>query len=124
MNSVLDDNRILYLANNERIKLGSYMRLFFEVSDLAAASPTTVSRCGILYFKDEALSWRSYFKSWKERDLFEWKSERIKYLSQLFDQFVDKSLNFLSGLAREPIESTKFASVMNLCNLVSAMINP
>ena len=48
LNTVLDDNKMLCLANSERIKLTSNIRMVFEVQDLAQASPATVSRCGNL----------------------------------------------------------------------------
>lgn len=53
MNSVMDDNRLLTLANNERIPLKAHMRLIFEIRDLRFASPATVSRAGILYISDD-----------------------------------------------------------------------
>lgn len=44
MNTVLDDNKMLCLANSERIKLTPYVHMVFEVEDLCQASPATVSR--------------------------------------------------------------------------------
>lgn len=46
VHTALDDNRMLCLPSGERIRLDeSRLRLLFEVEDLAAASPATVSRC-------------------------------------------------------------------------------
>lgn len=52
MNSVMDDNRILTLASNERIPLKPHMRMIFEIRDLNFASPATVSRAGIIFVSD------------------------------------------------------------------------
>jgi len=52
MNSVMDDNKILTLASNERIKLLPHMRLIFEIRNLKFATPATVSRAGILFISD------------------------------------------------------------------------
>ena len=67
MNTVLDDNMTLCLANGQRIKLRAQMRILFEVQDLAVASPATVSRCGMVYLTYDELGWRPYVKTWITR---------------------------------------------------------
>jgi len=65
MNSVMDDNKLLTLASNERIVLKPHMRLIFEIRDLRFATPATVSRAGILFISDSSgYQWRAYVKSW------------------------------------------------------------
>jgi dynein heavy chain len=65
MNSVMDDNKMLTLASNERIPLKPHMRLIFEIRDLRFATPATVSRAGILYIStDDGTQWNSLIQSW------------------------------------------------------------
>uniref|UniRef100_A0A670YGW4 Dynein heavy chain hydrolytic ATP-binding dynein motor region domain-containing protein n=1 Tax=Pseudonaja textilis TaxID=8673 RepID=A0A670YGW4_PSETE len=64
LNTVLDDNKMLCLANSERIKLTPSIHMMFEVEDLRVASPATVSRCGMVYIDPEELKWMPYVKTW------------------------------------------------------------
>uniref|UniRef100_A0A3B3CK65 Dynein heavy chain hydrolytic ATP-binding dynein motor region domain-containing protein n=1 Tax=Oryzias melastigma TaxID=30732 RepID=A0A3B3CK65_ORYME len=64
LNTVMDDNKVLTLASNERISLSPSMRLLFEISHLRAATPATVSRAGILYVNPQDLGWSSCMPSW------------------------------------------------------------
>ena len=64
MNTVLDDNMTLCLANGQRIKLKSEMKCLFEVNDLSVASPATVSRIGVVYMTPTDLGWMPYVQSW------------------------------------------------------------
>ena len=70
MNTVLDDNMMLCLANGQRIKLKPSMRMLFEVSDLKMASPATISRCGMVYMTPGDLGWSPYLKQWIKSFLF------------------------------------------------------
>ncbi|RLN71959.1 hypothetical protein BBJ28_00009780 [Nothophytophthora sp. Chile5] len=64
MNTVLDDNMTLCLANGERIKLLPKIQLLFEVEDTAAASPATISRLGVVYYHPDYLGWQPIVETW------------------------------------------------------------
>lgn len=61
MNSVMDDNKLLTLANGERIRLAPYCSLLFEVGDLNYASPATVSRAGMVFVDPKNLGYQPYW---------------------------------------------------------------
>lgn len=50
LNTVLDDNKMLCLPDGKRIKLPNSFSMIFEVENLNAASPATVSWVGMVYF--------------------------------------------------------------------------
>jgi dynein heavy chain, axonemal len=64
LNTVLDDNKILTLANAERIPMSEYCKMVFEVENLNNASPATVSRCGIIFVSPTNLGWRPLIDTW------------------------------------------------------------
>lgn len=124
MNTVLDDNKMLCLANSERIKLNNTMHMLFEVQDLAVASPATVSRCGMVYMDPYELGWRPYVKSWMQRTCTKMKDETKEYLMNLFENYVDNGLNFARKKCVQAMQQVDINKVTTMCCLLESFFFP
>lgn len=67
MNTVMDDNKMLTLASNERIPLTPTMRLLLEINHMNHCSPATVSRGGVIFVNAEDVGWKPVVDSWIEK---------------------------------------------------------
>ncbi|CAF0910630.1 unnamed protein product [Adineta ricciae] len=94
MNSVMDDNKLLTLANGERIRLQDHCSLLFEVGDLKYASPATVSRCGMIYVDPDNLGPGPVWKRWLNRNFIDRSNDKHQ-LELLYDRYVQNLINLI-----------------------------
>ncbi|XP_066254312.1 dynein axonemal heavy chain 6 [Euwallacea similis] len=121
LNTVLDDNKTLCLGNSERIKLTAYVRMVFEVQDLAQASPATVSRCGMVYMGSEELKWMPYVRSWINiiRDNL-LNSELKTFLLELFSIYVQDGFDFIKTNCTCAIHQVDISKARMICSLIQS----
>jgi len=88
LNTVLDDNKILTLANGDRIPMTDNVKIMFEVETLVNASPATVSRAGIIYVSETDLDWGPVLEAWvrKRSD-----ANHQTFLRSLIDKWIGTS---------------------------------
>eukprot|EP00698_Gefionella_okellyi_P019150 TRINITY_DN5834_c0_g2_i1.p1 TRINITY_DN5834_c0_g2~~TRINITY_DN5834_c0_g2_i1.p1 ORF type:complete len:4046 (-),score=1123.04 TRINITY_DN5834_c0_g2_i1:354-12491(-) len=123
MNSVLDDNKKLCLTSGEIIQMTSKMTLLFEVSDLAQASPATVSRCGMVYMDPMALGWKPLFDSWLANLPSLLGEAQRQLLADLFNWFVPAGLVFYHQHVTTGLLLSDQHMVHNLMNLMDSLMD-
>ncbi|KAI5103364.1 dynein beta chain, ciliary, partial [Silurus meridionalis] len=121
LNTVMDDNKVLTLASNERIPLNPTMRLVFEIKDLRTATPATVSRAGILFINSADLGWFPVVTSWIEkRDV---QSEKA-YLPSLFEKYLPPCLEKLKFSLKTIIPLPEITLIQTLLYLLECLLLP
>ncbi|PNJ55828.1 DNAH11 isoform 5 [Pongo abelii] len=121
LNTVMDDNKVLTLASNERIALTPFMRLLFEIHHLRSATPATVSRAGILYVNPQDLGWNLYVASWIDRRRHQ--SEKAN-LTILFDKYVPTCLDKLRTSFKTIASIPESSLVQTICVLLECLLTP
>ncbi|ODN03963.1 Dynein beta chain, ciliary [Orchesella cincta] len=121
LNTVMDDNKVLTLASNERIAMTRMMRLIFEIYTLRVATPATVSRAGILYINPQDLGWTPYVTSWIAKR--ENSGERAM-LTVLFEKYIPTILEQNKIRFKKITPIADIAHLELLCNLLECLLTP
>jgi len=101
MNTVLDDNKKLCLNSGEIIAMSRTMNLLFEPMDLMAASPATVSRCGMIYMEPTAMGWEHLYEAWKHGLPTSLVADDLQEIDWMFQTCVPMLLQYIGTAAKE-----------------------
>lgn len=131
MNSVMDDNRLLTLPSNERIRVLPHMKLVFEIRDLKFATPATATRAGILYIS-EATQWSNMVRSWVDRVFkpfaaaakFKDPEEQAKGMWNLFNRYLPDAIFEMKARYQHitPLNTMNF--VTSVVNIMEGLLDP
>ncbi|ESN96268.1 hypothetical protein HELRODRAFT_67881 [Helobdella robusta] len=129
MNSVMDDNKLLTLANGERIRLQKHCSMIFEVSDLQYAQPSTVSRCGMVYVDSKNLKYEPYWQKWL-KEKFELRQNLIEMevLNKLFIKYIPPCIDLIfegkmGNVRKDPLKTIIPLTNLNLVRQLTHMLD-
>ncbi|XP_028623753.1 dynein heavy chain 8, axonemal [Grammomys surdaster] len=118
LNSVLDDNKTLTLANGDRIPMAPTCKLLFEVHNIENASPATVSRMGMVYISSSALSWRPILQAWLKKRT---QQEATAFLS-LYDKAFEDTYTYMKLNLNPKMQLLECNYIMQSLNLLEGLI--
>ncbi|XP_060580911.1 dynein axonemal heavy chain 10-like isoform X1 [Ruditapes philippinarum] len=114
MNSVMDDNRLMTLANGERIRLQKHCAMLFEVYDLQYASPATVSRCGMVYVDPKNLGYEPFWTKWSNSRTTKVEKDNLQ---RLYEKYVPTLIDMVIEGVVDGRQGEKMKTIIPLTNL-------
>ena len=126
LNTVLDDNKILTLSNNERISMLDSCRLVMECENVKNASLATVSRCGMIYITERDITYKPLIRSWFKRNYDLLRDIKIKEedIQKLIDKLINENVeNELLRNFNPCMQVSWLIKVKNFLLLLEALLN-
>ncbi|XP_045541937.1 dynein axonemal heavy chain 5 [Papilio machaon] len=120
LNSVLDDNKTLTLANGDRLTMSPTSKIIFEPENIDNASPATVSRNGMVYMSSSGLDWEPVLSAW----LMTRSQREIEVFSALFEQTFLSTYTWCTQNLTFSMRVLQTNIVFQILNILEGLVPP
>ncbi|EDS37982.1 ciliary dynein heavy chain 5 [Culex quinquefasciatus] len=120
LNSVLDDNKTLTLANGDRITMAPNAKLVFEPDNVDNASPATVSRMGMVFMSASVLKWEPILDGWLKRKPSEVADSLRKYFHKIYDDLH----SFVQTKLAAKMKILEAIYIRQCCDILEGLLAP
>lgn len=122
LSTALDDNKTMCFQSSERVKLDESVRFIFEVDDLRQASPSIISRCGVVWVDSWSSEWRSMVELQIETIPDDKLSGELRnYCLQLFEKYLEQCFDLKMQLECS-VEQTWSSVISMICAIFVGMV--